>query len=46
MRPVDLPLAYGRPDLIAAVTGWTPRYAMADTLRDVLEAARLAVAAA
>ena len=36
LRPVDQPLLLGRPDKIAAATGWAPALPLSDTLRDLL----------
>jgi GDP-4-dehydro-6-deoxy-D-mannose reductase len=36
-RPVDIPVLLGDPGRLKADTGWTPRYAMEECLRDLLE---------
>ncbi|MEZ4386610.1 MAG: GDP-mannose 4,6-dehydratase [Candidatus Krumholzibacteriia bacterium] len=40
LRPVDIPRLVGDPSRLEQATGWTPRVDFADTLRDLLEAAR------
>ena len=39
-RPADIPRLVGDPRLLREATGWRPRYAFRDTLRDLLEDAR------
>jgi GDP-4-dehydro-6-deoxy-D-mannose reductase len=46
MRPSDLPLSYGDPAKLQAATGWSPRYALDQSLRDVYEEARTRAPAA
>jgi GDP-4-dehydro-6-deoxy-D-mannose reductase len=38
MRGVDLPYLVGDATKLAAATGWAPRHALDDILRDVLDA--------
>ena len=42
VRPVEVPALVGDPAKLAAATGWSPRYELADTLRAVYDAARAA----
>jgi GDP-4-dehydro-6-deoxy-D-mannose reductase len=44
-RPNDVPVLIGDPSKIVAELGWTPRIALEQTLTDILEDARTAVAA-
>jgi GDP-4-dehydro-6-deoxy-D-mannose reductase len=44
VRPVDQPLLVADPSKLRAATGWEPRFAMAQTLADMLEYWRDAVA--
>lgn len=46
MRPSDVPLSYGDPAKVQAATGWSPRYALDQSLRDVYEEARTRAPAA
>ncbi len=41
VRPVEVPRLVGDPTKLAAATGWTPQYSLADTLGEVLAQARL-----
>jgi GDP-4-dehydro-6-deoxy-D-mannose reductase len=43
MRPVDTPLLCGDAGRLRSATGWEPRHALAETLADLLEAARRSV---
>ena len=43
MRPVEIPRLVGDPSALREATGWQPRYAFADTLGDLLQAARKAL---
>jgi len=36
-RPIDIPVLHGDPARLVGQTGWGPRFAMASTLRDLLE---------
>lgn len=40
LRPADIACLYGDPTALQTATGWRPRRVFADTLRDLLEAAR------
>ena len=40
MRPSEIECSVGRPDRIARATGWSPKIAIASTLRDVLDEQR------
>jgi nucleoside-diphosphate-sugar epimerase len=40
MRQVDTPLLCGDATRLRSTTGWKPSYELADTLADLLEAAR------
>lgn len=40
-RPVDIPVLLGSSERLRAVTGWAPRYATLETLRDLLAECRL-----
>ena len=40
LRRVDMPIAYGEPRLLGAVTGWAPKITIEETLEALLEAAR------
>ena len=44
-RPIDIPVLRGDPGLLARETGWSPRYTLEDTLRDLLEYWRVRAAA-
>ncbi len=46
MRPSDNPLSYGDNTKLRAVTGWKPKYTLAQSLHDVYEEARSKVHAA
>ncbi|WP_158809693.1 GDP-mannose 4,6-dehydratase [Beijerinckia sp. L45] len=37
LRPIDLPVAYAEPSLLRALTGWSPRYGIDQTLFNLLE---------
>jgi GDP-4-dehydro-6-deoxy-D-mannose reductase len=43
MRAVDTPLLCGDATRLRSATGWEPRYELAETLADLLEAARRSV---
>ena len=43
VRPVDVPRLVGDGTRLRAATGWEPAYSLAETLRDVLDAARAAL---
>jgi len=43
MRPVDIPVLRGDPGKLKSVTGWSPTYALRDTLKDVMEWRRCAL---
>lgn len=45
LRPVDVPVLRGDPSRLRRATGWEPRVALDDTLRDVLDEARAAAEA-
>ena len=45
IRPVDLPVVWGDASKLRRATGWEPRIALEQTLRDTLEEARLTVRA-
>jgi len=36
-RPADVPIIYGSAEKLTADTGWTPRFSIDDTIRDVLD---------
>jgi GDP-4-dehydro-6-deoxy-D-mannose reductase len=36
LRPIDIPVLRGDPGLLVRETGWSPRYGMEETLRDLL----------
>ena len=42
MRPSDVPISYGSNEKLRAATGWSPRIALPQTLRDIYNAAPLA----
>ena len=44
VRAVDAPRMIGDNTRLRTTTGWTPRFTLAETLRDVLDAARARVA--
>jgi GDP-4-dehydro-6-deoxy-D-mannose reductase len=44
LRPSDTPVLYGDATKLRAATGWTPRYTLAQSLRDVYEDAQRRVA--
>lgn len=44
LRPVDLPIASGDATLLKALTGWSPRWTIEETLRDLLDHARSTIA--
>jgi GDP-4-dehydro-6-deoxy-D-mannose reductase len=46
VRPVDIPILVGDHRKLTAATGWAPRIPLAQTLRDVLVAARSRISAA
>jgi GDP-4-dehydro-6-deoxy-D-mannose reductase len=35
-RPADVPVVYGSSEKLTADTGWTPKFSLDDTIRDVL----------
>jgi GDP-4-dehydro-6-deoxy-D-mannose reductase len=37
LRVADVPVVYGDPSRLRAATGWQPRHALADSLRDLLD---------
>lgn len=46
MRPSEAPFSYGDPAKVQAATGWSPRFSLDQSLRDVYQEARSRAAAA